>query len=452
MTDQPTGAPEEAVAWHALSTAETLEHQGVTTEQGLTAAEADSRRAKYGANKFAEAAKEPRWQAFLRQYKDPMQIVLLGAGILSLFLPGQVPTGVVLIGLTLFNAAMGLNQEGKASASVAALQKMMVVKAKTRRDGALVELAMADLVPGDIVNIEAGDLVPADGRILTAATLEIDESALTGESVPVPKQTDPVAADSALGDRIDLAFMNTQVTRGAATMVVTSTGMSTEVGHISGMLQVAKDEETPLTKQLNSLTNQILVIAGVALAISIGIGLWRDTPFDVLFLTAIAFSVSAIPTGLPGGRHRDPVDGDHEARRGRRHRQAPPVGRDARLDVRDQLGQDRDAHAQPDDRRPDGDRQSPLHDLRRGLLDGGSDRPHRRPGRRAARAVAAADGPLRRRRGQGRRARRRPDRGRPRRARGQGWGRSDASHASSTRASRRSPSTPPTSSWPRSTG
>jgi Ca2+-transporting ATPase len=299
MTDRPAGTPDEAVAWHALAADATLERQGVTVEQGLTTAEAEARRGRYGPNKFAEAAREPRWQAFLRQYKDPMQIVLLAAGILSLFLPDQVPTGVVLIGLTLLNAAMGLNQEGKASASVAALQKMMVVKAKTRRDGALAELAMADLVPGDIVNIEAGDLVPADGRILTAATLEIDESALTGESVPVPKQTDPVAADAALGDRIDLAFMNTQVTRGAATMVVTSTGMSTEVGHISGMLQVAKDEETPLTKQLNSLTNQILVIAGVALAISIGIGLWRNTPFDELFLTAIAFAVSAIPTGLP---------------------------------------------------------------------------------------------------------------------------------------------------------
>ena len=154
-------------------------------------------------------------------------------------------------------------------------------------------------MPGDIVNIEAGDLVPADGRILTAATLEIDESALTGESVPVPKQVEAVAEGAGLGDRVDLAFMNTQVTRGAGTILVTNTGMSTEVGHISGMLQVTKDEVTPLTRQLNALTNQILVIAGVALLISIGIGLWRNTPIDELFLTAIAFAVSAIPTGLP---------------------------------------------------------------------------------------------------------------------------------------------------------
>ena len=300
MTQNPTAvAPADQTVWHALTTAETLERQAVTIDAGLATAEADARRATYGPNRFADAPKEPRWQAFLRQYKDPMQIVLLVAGILSLFIPNQFATGVLLIFLTLLNAAMSLNQEGKASASVAALQKMMVVKAKVRRDGDLGEVAMDQLVPGDIVNIEAGDLVPADGRILTAATLEIDESALTGESLPVPKQTDPVAADSALGDRVDLAFMNTQVTRGAGTMVVIGTGMTTEVGHISGMLQMTKEEMTPLTRQLSLLTNQILVIAGVALMASIGIGLWRGTPFDELFLTAVAFSVSAIPTGLP---------------------------------------------------------------------------------------------------------------------------------------------------------
>ncbi len=299
MTETAAPAKASPVAWHGLTPEDALSRQGVTIEAGLSAAEATKRQATFGPNRFAEAAKEPRWQAFARQYKDPMQIVLLAAGVLSLFIPNQVATGIVLIALTLLNAAMGLSQEGKANASVAALQKMMVVKAKTRRDGALVELAMEDLVPGDIVNIEAGDLVPADGRILTAATLEIDESALTGESLPVPKQIEAVAADAALGDRVDLAFMNTQVTRGAGTILVVSTGMSTEVGHISGMLQTTKDEVTPLTRQLNSLTNQILIIAGVALLISIGIGLWRDTPFDTLFLTAIAFSVSAIPTGLP---------------------------------------------------------------------------------------------------------------------------------------------------------
>jgi Ca2+-transporting ATPase len=296
-----TTAPSTAAttAWHALTPDEALAKQQVEPEAGLAQTEVATRRASFGPNKFAEAAKEPGWQRFLRQYRDPMQIVLLVAGGVSLFLPGQFMTGVLLILLTLFNAWLGLSQEGKAEASVAALQKMMIVKARVRRGGEVLQVPMEDIVPGDIVMVEAGDLVPADGRIIRAATLEIDESALTGESAPVPKQLEAVAADAALGDRVDLAFMNTQVTRGAGTIVVTATGMATEVGHISGMLSAQTAEETPLTKQLNVLTNQILVIAGVSLIISIGLGFWRDEPFDTLFLTAVAFAVSAIPTGLP---------------------------------------------------------------------------------------------------------------------------------------------------------
>jgi Ca2+-transporting ATPase len=300
MTQQPAAvaSPPER-AWHGLTPEAALEAQSVDAAAGLSTAEAEQRRATYGPNKFAEAPKEPTWRAFLRQYGDPMQIVLLVAGGISLFLPDQFATGILLILLTVLNAFLGVNQEGKAEASVAALQKMMVVKAKVRRNGEMTELPMEDLVPGDIVNIEAGDLVPADGRITRAATLEIDESALTGESAPVPKGVDAVPDDAALGDRVDMAFMNTQVTRGAATFVVTSTGMATEVGHISGMLSAQKAEETPLTKQLNRLTQQILLIAGVSLVISIGIGLWRGQEFSALFLTAVAFAVSAIPTGLP---------------------------------------------------------------------------------------------------------------------------------------------------------
>jgi len=297
MTEQ-VGAG-ATTAWHALSPNEALAAQGVAIDGGLTSAEADARRAKYGKNTFAEAKKASRWQTFSRQYADPMQIVLLIAGVICLFLPGQFYTGVFLILLTLFNAWMAMNQEGKAEASASALQSMMVVKAKVRRNGELAEIPMDQLVPGDIVNIEAGDLVPADARILTAATLEIDESALTGESVPTPKQVDAVAADAALGDRVDMAFMNCQVTRGAGTVLVTTTGMATEVGHISGMLQATAIEKTPLTKQLDALTNQILVIAGIALVVSIVLGLYRNVQLQDLFLSAVAFAVAAIPTALP---------------------------------------------------------------------------------------------------------------------------------------------------------
>ena len=229
-----------------------------------------------------------------------MQIVLLVAGIGSIWPLHELGTGLVLLFLTLFNAVLGLNQEGKAATAVAALQKMMIVKAKVRRGDELVEVPAEQLVPGDIVAIEAGDVVPADGRLLRAATLEVDESALTGESMPVAKSAETVTqTDAPLGDRTDMVYMNTNVTRGAGELIVTTTGMSTEVGHISHMLSQESEAASPLTKQLNKLTGQILVISGTALAISIVLNLSRGESFDTVFLAAIAFAIAAIPTGLP---------------------------------------------------------------------------------------------------------------------------------------------------------
>src|SRR4051812_1446066 len=286
--------------WHAQSGEEVARALDVDPATGLTAAEVASRRAKYGPNRFAEAAQEPRWRAFVRQYRDPMQIVLLVAGIGSMYPVKEYGTGVVLILLTVLNAVLGVNQEGKAAAAVAALQKMMIIKAKVRREGRLEQLAADQLVPGDIVSVEAGDIVPADGRLFQAATLEVAEAALTGESLPVSKGTDPVEGeDVPLGDRSGMVFMNTNATRGTGTFVVTSTGMETEVGHISNMLQHESDTETPLTRQLAKLTSQILIIAGIAVAISMILNLSRGDTFTTVFTAAIAFAVSAIPTGLP---------------------------------------------------------------------------------------------------------------------------------------------------------
>src|SRR4029078_6207341 len=164
------------------------------------------------------------WPASLREYRDRMQIVLLAAGIGSLYPLKQLGTGVLLILLTLFNAVEGLHQEGKAKPPVSALQKMVVITARVRRDGQLSELPAGQLVPGDVVAIESGDIVPADGGLLTAPTLEVDESALTGESLPVAKGTESVAgADTPLGDRSDMVYMNTNVTRGAGELVGTET-------------------------------------------------------------------------------------------------------------------------------------------------------------------------------------------------------------------------------------
>ena len=229
-----------------------------------------------------------------------MQIVLLAAGIGSLYPLKQLGTGILLILLTLFNAVMGLREEGKAAAAVAALQKMMIIKARVRRDGQLAEIPAEQLVPGDIVAIEAGDIVPADGRLLKAARLEVAESALTGESLPVTKSTDAVAgADTPLGDRTDMVYMNTSVTRGAGEFVVTATGMATEVGHISGMLAEGQDVKTPLTRQMDRLSKQILVIAGIALVASMALNLARGDTFIAVFNAAVAFAIAAIPVALP---------------------------------------------------------------------------------------------------------------------------------------------------------
>jgi len=289
-----------SVAWHTLEPDDVGGRLGVDPERGLTAAEASSRLASVGPNTFTQTAVEPRWRAFLRQYRDPMQIVLLVAGIGSLYPLKELGTGLVLLFLTLFNAVLGLRQEGKAAEAVAALQKMMIVKARVHRDGDLVQIPAEELVPGDLVSIEAGDVVPADGRLLSAATLEVAESALTGESLPVSKGVSTVeSVETPLGDRTDMVYMNTNVTRGSGAFVVTSTGMSTEVGHISRMLQSTDDADTPLTVQLKKLTNQILFIAGGAVAVSIILNLSRDQSFDTVFTAAIAFAISAIPTGLP---------------------------------------------------------------------------------------------------------------------------------------------------------
>jgi Ca2+-transporting ATPase len=289
----------EAPAWYRLSAEASTKKLEVNPEQGLSTAEVNKRVQTYGPNELAAAEKEPVWRAFLRQFADYMQIMLLAAGIVSIII-GQYSTGVLLIGLTLVNAVIGYNQEGKAEESVAALKQMLHVQAKVRRDGKIVLVPAEELVPGDIVTFEAGDQVPADGRLLRVATLEIEESALTGESQPVSKDIALVdAADVPLGDRTDVAYMNTLVTRGTGEMVVTATGMDTEIGRIANLLDTVKSEKSPLQKQIDQLTKVLGYIALAAMVIVIGLGLARSMEPEELFLLAIAMAVAAIPTGMP---------------------------------------------------------------------------------------------------------------------------------------------------------
>jgi P-type Ca2+ transporter type 2C len=290
----------EPRAWHVLTAEQVCAPLRVDPHTGLDAADVERRRAEVGPNKLVEAKKEPGWRAFLRQYRDLMQLVLLGAAIVSMVALQEFSTGIVIIALTVLNAILGLNQEGKAAESVAALQKMLLIKAHVHRGGELMDIPAEELVPGDIVSFEAGDKIPADGRLIVAATLEIEEAALTGESTPVLKSVETVEGDDVpLGDRVDMAYMNSTVTRGRGEMVVTATGMETEVGQISGMLGQVQQEKTPLTRQLDQLTVLITIMAAVALALVIVIGLVRGEDFDDLFLIGISLAIAAIPTGLP---------------------------------------------------------------------------------------------------------------------------------------------------------
>jgi Ca2+-transporting ATPase len=299
LTDSSPETPDVA-PWHGLTGGETCARLGVDPQAGLDGPEVERRRREVGPNRLAEAEKEPGWRAFVRQYKDLMQLVLLGAAIVSVAALQEFSTGIVIFGVTLLNAVLGLNQEGKAAESVAALQKLLVIKAHVRRGSGLSDIPAEELVPGDVVSFEAGDKIPADGRLLVAATLEIEEAALTGESTPVAKTIEAVpGADVPLGDRLDMAYMNSTVTRGRGEMVVTATGMSTEVGQISGMLSTIEQEKTPLTRQLDQLTVVVTVIAAAALALVIAIGLVRGDTFDELFLIGISVAVAAIPTELP---------------------------------------------------------------------------------------------------------------------------------------------------------
>lgn len=292
--------PAPSPRWHTLSPEDAARQLGVDTARGLSAAESQKRLEQYGRNELAGKKKESALQQFLRQYRDFMQIILLVAAALSFIFTRDIGTTFVLLGLTVFNAVLGLRQESKAEASLAALEKMMKNIARVRRDGQVLEIDAEQLVPGDIVLMEAGNRVPADGRLFVVATLEIEEAALTGESTPTLKNLQAIPnPDIGLGDRLCMAFMNTAVTRGRAEMIVTTTGMSTEIGHIADLLNKTETDKTPLQKQLDRLTIIIAGLAGLAFILMVLLGLRNDQSFDTLFIAGVALAIAAIPTGMP---------------------------------------------------------------------------------------------------------------------------------------------------------
>jgi Ca2+-transporting ATPase len=299
VTTRVDAAP-SPVAAHRLSRTAALEAHRVDRTLGLDPGEVDRRREVHGANELDEAPRTPAWRRFVRQFRDLLVGILVVAAVVSFLVSGELKTPLVVLAVVVLNAVIGFVQENRAEASLDALKRMLVTEARVRRGGEWRTIPAAELVPGDIVHVEAGDRIPADGRILDAARLEIEEAALTGESVPTTKSTDTLDRDGVdIGDRSNMAHMHTTVTRGRGELLVTATGMETEIGRIAGLLRDTTQERTPLQHQLDGLAHSLARLAVVIVALVVGIGLARGESLSELFLTAVALAVASIPEGLP---------------------------------------------------------------------------------------------------------------------------------------------------------
>ncbi len=285
--------------WHTLSIEETLSAQASDSATGLSQKAAEDRLNRYGPNRLIEKPPRPAWHLLLSQFKSFLILVLLVAAVMAAIV-GDLTDGVVILAVVSINALLGFYQEFQAEKSLAALKNMLALQAEVRRDGHIVQLPADQLVPGDIVILEPGDKIPADGRIISCQTLEVDESALTGESVPVAKQHQAFeSATMLLAERSNMLYMNNAVTRGRAEMVVTATGMDTEIGKLAGLLAEAKDGDTPLQIQLDSLGKRLALIAVVIIGVLFVTALYRGESLIQTAFTAIALAVAAIPEGLP---------------------------------------------------------------------------------------------------------------------------------------------------------
>ncbi|MGB5565127.1 MAG: HAD-IC family P-type ATPase, partial [Acidimicrobiia bacterium] len=295
MTD---GIP-PTTSWYALSAAQALGELGSDAEHGLSPDEVQRRITEHGSNVIATEPPPTLWDMAKGQLANPMNIMLLIVSIAS-FVIGQFATGAVVMALVLLNVIMGTNQERKAMASVEALAELQVPTARVRRSDRVEEVDASGLVPGDILLLEAGDIVPADARILNSASLEVQEASLTGESAPIGKDAIALSDTNVpLGDRTNLVFQNTLVTRGSATVVVVATGASTQMGHIADMVAATKRVKSPLQIELDGLTKIFGFLAWGAVAIIAVVGIARGQDTETLILLCITTAISAIPTGLP---------------------------------------------------------------------------------------------------------------------------------------------------------
>ena len=287
------------ITWHTLALPEVLTNLQTDATSGLDASAVAQRLAEHGPNALIERGGKSPWRILWEQLTATMVIILIVAALLSAFL-GDYKDAIVILVIVVLNAILGFSQEYRAERAMAALKKLAVPTVKVRRSGRVQEISARDLVPGDLVLLEAGNLVPADGRMLESANLRIQEAALTGESEAVDKDPNVLTtADLPLGDRRNMAYMGTIVTYGRGQMVTTATGMQTELGAIATLMQSTQRTPTPLQRRLDQLGR---ILAGAALAIValiFGLGLLRGEALQEMFLTAVSMAVAAVPEGLP---------------------------------------------------------------------------------------------------------------------------------------------------------
>jgi len=297
-SDAEVGTAQELI-WHSTDAAEVAQRLAVNPTTGLSTAEAASRLLSGGANRLAVAVpRSPVW-LFLSQFKSVLILILIGAAALAALI-GNVRDAAVILAVVVINAIVGFYQEYRAERSLAALSEMLPQKSHARRDGQKLELDAETLVRGDLVLLEAGDRVPADGRLVMAANLDIDESTLTGESVPSNKQADSLPTpDLPIGDRINMAYMNTLVTRGRAEMLVTATGLHTEMGSLSQQLAATPQVPSPLQLQIDQLGKRLGTVAVSLVGLLFVTQLLRGADLAHAVLASIALAIAAVPEGLP---------------------------------------------------------------------------------------------------------------------------------------------------------
>ena len=278
---------------------EVKESLDTNIEKGLTSSEAKKRQGIYGTNELEKPQKRSLLLRFLDQFKDAMIIILIIAAVISIVVePGDWIDSLIIVIVVMMNAILGVVLESHAEKSLESLQELSAPQSKVLRDGVKQTIASKELVPGDIIILETGDMIPSDARLIEAYNLKVDESALTGESVPVEKTTDPISQDVVIGDQTNMVFSSTVVTYGRGEAIVTSTGMNNEVGKIAGMLNASEKELTPLQVKLNEIGKTIGLLCIVICVIVFILESLSGISWLESFKTAVALAVAAVPEGL----------------------------------------------------------------------------------------------------------------------------------------------------------